>query len=133
MICKQLLYLPIGRRKWQSTPVLLPGKSHRQRSLVGYSLWGCKQSDTTERLHFHTMVEVMKIMVTSFKRSRACTATLSAPNPAAGHRRPMLPLETPGHSRASRVSLLWGHFSFSWVLVHKVLFVPSKSLFPSLV
>ena len=40
------------RRKWQSTPVLLPGKSHGQRSLVGYSPWGCKQSDTTERLHF---------------------------------------------------------------------------------
>ena len=41
------------RRKWQSTPVLLPGKSHGQRSLVGCSPWGCKESDTTERLHFH--------------------------------------------------------------------------------
>ena len=40
------------RRKWQSPPVLLPGKSHGQRSLVGYSLWGRKESDTTERLHF---------------------------------------------------------------------------------
>ena len=39
------------RRKWQSTPGLLPGKSHVQRSLVGYSPWGCKESDTTERLH----------------------------------------------------------------------------------
>ena len=39
------------RRKWQSTPVLLPGKSHRQRSLVGYSPWGRKESDTTERLY----------------------------------------------------------------------------------
>ena len=38
---------------WQPTPVLLPGKSHGQRSLVGYSLWGHKESDTTERLHFH--------------------------------------------------------------------------------
>ena len=36
------------RRKWQSTPVLLPGKSHGHRSLVGYSLWGRKESDTTE-------------------------------------------------------------------------------------
>ena len=36
------------RRKWQSTPGLLPGKSHGQRSLVGYSPWGCKESDTTE-------------------------------------------------------------------------------------
>ena len=41
------------RRKQQSTPVLLPGKSHGQRSLVGYSLWGRKESDTTERLHFY--------------------------------------------------------------------------------
>ena len=32
------------------TPVFLPGKFHGQRSLVGYSLWGCKESDTTERL-----------------------------------------------------------------------------------
>ena len=40
------------RRKWQSTPVFLPGKSHgRRRSLVGYSPWGCKELDTTERLH----------------------------------------------------------------------------------
>ena len=40
------------RRKWQSPPVLLPGKSHGQRSLVGCSLWGRKELDTTERLHF---------------------------------------------------------------------------------
>ena len=40
------------RRKWQPTPVLLPGESHGRRSLVGYSPWGCKESDTTERLHF---------------------------------------------------------------------------------
>ena len=33
------------RRKWQSTTVLLPGKSHGQRSLVGYSAWGRKESD----------------------------------------------------------------------------------------
>ena len=41
------------RRKWQSTPALLPGKSHGRRSLIGYSPWGRKESDTTERLHFH--------------------------------------------------------------------------------
>ena len=40
------------RRKWQPTPVLLPGKFYGQRSLVGYSSWGHKESDTTERLHF---------------------------------------------------------------------------------
>ena len=36
------------RRKWQPTPVLLPGKSHGWRSLVGYNPWGRKESDTTE-------------------------------------------------------------------------------------
>ena len=41
------------RRKWQPTPVLLPGKPHGQRSLVGCSPWGRKESDTTEWLHFH--------------------------------------------------------------------------------
>ena len=40
------------RRKWQPTPVLLPGESHGGRSLVGYSPWGRKELDTTERLHF---------------------------------------------------------------------------------
>ena len=57
------------------------------------------------------MVEVMKITVTSFKRSHACAATLSAPNHAVGHHQPTPLLETPG--------------------AHKFLFVPSDSLLPS--
>ena len=40
-------------KKWQPTPVSLPGKSHGWRSLVGYSPWGHKELDTTEQLHFH--------------------------------------------------------------------------------
>ena len=36
------------RRAWQSTPVILPGESHGQRNLAGYSPWGLKESDTTE-------------------------------------------------------------------------------------
>ena len=36
------------RRAWQPTPVFLPGESHEQRSLVGYSPWGCKEWDMTE-------------------------------------------------------------------------------------
>ena len=39
------------RRAWHSTPVFLPGESHGQRSLVGYSPWGCKESDMTEPLN----------------------------------------------------------------------------------
>ena len=43
----------VRRRQWHPTPVLLPGKSHRWRSLVGCSPWGRWGSDMTERLHFH--------------------------------------------------------------------------------
>ena len=41
------------RRQWHPTLVLLPGKSHGWRSLVGCSPWGLEESDMTERLHFH--------------------------------------------------------------------------------
>ena len=43
----------VWRRQWQPTPVLLPGKSHGQRSLVGCSPWGRSEPDTTEQLPFH--------------------------------------------------------------------------------
>ena len=46
-------------RQWQPTPVLLPGKSHGQRSLVGCSPCGRKESDTTEQLHFHFSLSCM--------------------------------------------------------------------------
>ena len=49
----QLSKLKFWRRQWQPTPVLLPGKSHGRRSLVGCSPWGREESDTTERLPFH--------------------------------------------------------------------------------
>ena len=52
----------LRRRKWQPTPVLLPGESHGQRSLVGYSPWGHKESDTTEQLNNN------KILPFSFNR-----------------------------------------------------------------
>ena len=42
---------PTTRRKWQPTPVFLPGKFHGQRSLVGYSPWVRKELDMTELLH----------------------------------------------------------------------------------
>ena len=43
-----------GTRKWQPTPVFSPGKFHWQRSLVGYSPGGRKESNTTEHTHTHT-------------------------------------------------------------------------------
>ena len=51
------------RRKWQPTPVCLPGKSHGQGSLVGYSPWGHKESDTTEYSHIHTGLIVRCIII----------------------------------------------------------------------
>ena len=48
-----MLALIVWRRKWQPTPVFLPGKFHGLRSLVGYSRWGLKELDMTEQLHFH--------------------------------------------------------------------------------
>ena len=50
------LYWCIWRRKWQPTPVFLPGKLHGQRNLVGYSSWGLKESDTTERLIWSDLI-----------------------------------------------------------------------------
>ena len=49
------------RKKWHPTLVFLPGQSHVQRSLVGYSPWGCKESDTTECLsHTHTHIQLLE-------------------------------------------------------------------------
>ena len=59
------------------------------------------------------MVEVMKIMATSFKRSHAHTAALSAPSPAAGHCQPVPLPETPGHSWASLGQSLVGSLLLS--------------------
>ena len=57
MLLSSFIYIYIHtfsqRRQWHPTPVLLPGKSHGQRSLVGCSPWGREESDMTERLHFH--------------------------------------------------------------------------------
>ena len=54
-VCVYIYTYIYGRRKWQPTPVFLPGESHGQRSLADYSPWGCKELDMTERLtHTHT-------------------------------------------------------------------------------
>ena len=45
-----------GRKKWQPTPVFLPGKSHEQRSLEGYSPQGRRESDIAEQLSKHSLV-----------------------------------------------------------------------------
>ena len=67
--------------------------------------WGCVPCYLTWD---ETMMEVMKIMAASFKRSHAWTVALSGPDPAASHRQPTFLQETHGHSRASLgQSLMW--------------------------
>ena len=61
-------YLTLWRRKWQPTPVFLSGKPHGQRSLVGYSPWGCKESNTIDatehstKQHHHHLTFYIVIM-----------------------------------------------------------------------
>ena len=62
------------RKKWQPTPVFLPGKSHGWRSLAGYSPWGHKESDTTERLHFREIKHLKTVIRYSW--TLVCTICL---------------------------------------------------------
>ena len=70
------------RRKWQSTPVFLPGESPGWRSLVGYSPWGCKESDTTERLHLNGLVVFATIF--NFSLNLGIRSSWSDPQSAPG-------------------------------------------------
>ena len=63
----EVLWMPnvvCRRRQWHPTPGFLPGKSHGRRSLVDCSPWGCKESDTTDWLHFHFSHALEKEMAT---------------------------------------------------------------------
>ena len=109
---------------WENLGLALMCKSLIRFSVDGR---GCAPS----LLFDQTMVELMKIMVTSFKRCHAFTAALSAPQ-TCSRPLPTPLLGTPGYSRASLGQSLWGHCSFLLGPgAHKVLFVPAKSLFPS--
>ena len=56
------------KREWLPTLVFLPGKSHGQRSLAGYSLWGRKESDTTEQVHFIVLFLCTEVLFRRGKR-----------------------------------------------------------------
>ena len=86
---------------WSGLPFPSPG------DLLDLGFLHCRQI-----LYQLSYVEVMKITVTSFKRSRACTAALGASDPAAGHCQPMPLPDTPRHSQASQGQSLWVHCSF---------------------
>ena len=45
-----MIFMSMYGRKWQPTPIVLPGEFHGQRNLAGYSPWGLKESDMTQRL-----------------------------------------------------------------------------------
>ena len=77
-----------------------------------------------------TMVEVMKIMATSFKRSQAGTAAFTASDPAAIHCWPMLLLEIPGCLSKSGSVFCGVTASFSWVLVCTIFCLCPSILFP---
>ena len=65
------------RRKWQPTPVLLPGESHGGRSLIGYSPWGRKDWDTTERLHFTSLhLTTLRTLLSVMRNHVFCMAWL---------------------------------------------------------
>ena len=106
---------------WSGLPFLSPGEAGscsdgRARisiSLIQFSVdgWTCVPSLLLTWVQISE--ELMKIMATSFKRSHACTAILSAHNPAAGPRLPTSPLETHGHSWASLGQCLVGSLLLS--------------------
>ena len=54
------------RRKWHPAPVFLPGKSHGQRSMEGYSPWGHKESDVTEATSTRTLLRCLKFSSYAF-------------------------------------------------------------------
>ena len=120
------LWKPPDGRDWGGNWILFWWTMHSKfliqlsvDDLCCYLTWG------------QTIVDVIKIMVTSFKRSHAYIVILRDPNPAAGHCRPTSPPETPGSLQASLGHLLWGYCSFLLgPAAHKVLSVSSKSLFP---
>ena len=72
------------RRKWHPTPVLLPGKSHGWKSLVGYSPWSHKESNTTERLHFHFSLKAATIINSNSQMKRQQTLAWRGSDPCEG-------------------------------------------------
>ena len=61
----------LWRRQWHPTPVIFPGKSHGWRSLVGYSPWDRKESDTTEWLNFKLSIRVSQVAQTVKKKKKS--------------------------------------------------------------
>ena len=103
------------------------------KSLIQFSVDGRSVFPSGCLVWEQTVVGVMAVMTTSFKRAYIYTVVFSVPDPAAIHCRPIPQLETPGHSQANLAQSLVGHTApFSWVLVctRFCLGPPLQSLFP---
>ena len=97
-----------GRRQWHPTPVLLRGKSHGWRSLVGCSPWGRSESDTTERLHVHFSLSCMgggngnPLQCSCLENPRDCGAWWAAVYGVAQSRTRLKRLSSSGGGSSSR-------------------------------
>ena len=92
------------RRKWQPPPVLLPGKFHGWRSLVGYSPWGRKESDVTERLH-STLWDSVPL-----QKTEAQNDSIASPKPWHKYRRSRnFTLMLCAHTIPVCLPLCWAH------------------------
>ena len=110
---KRLWKLPDGRDwLWGKLGLVLMGRTMLSKSLILFSVdgWGCVPSLLFD---FTSNYGGDKIMATSFKKSCACTAALSAPNPAADHHQPTPLPEPPGHSHVSLGQPLLGSLLLS--------------------
>ena len=120
------------RRKWQPIPVFLPGEFHGQRSLEGYSLWGHKESDMTEQLHFHFSEDngdLLQKVPCSYLLLHSLLPTLqqAITDPHLSTRDSWTPLGKSGSVSCGITA------PFSWVLVHtRFCLCPPRVYFPVL-
>ena len=115
------------RRRWHPTPVLLPGKSHGQRSLVGCSPWGRWGLDTTERLHFHFSLSCIgegngnPLQYSCLENPRDGGAWWAAIYGVAQSRTRLKRLSSSSSSKLIRVLSQWCHtvhyFLQQWILI----------------
>ena len=112
------MYVCDRRRQWHPTPVLLPGKSHRWRSLVGCSPWGREESDTTERLPFHFSLSCVgegngnPLQCSCLENPRDRGAWWAAVSGVAQSRTQLTRLSSSSSSRLMRSLVCWGNFLF---------------------
>ena len=97
------------RRQWHPTPVLLPGKSHGRRSLVGCSPWGCEELDTTEWLHFH-FDTLEKEMAT-----HSSVLTWRIPGTGEPGGLPSMGSHRVGHDWSNLAAAVWSQASWIWI------------------